>query len=199
MDKKFKPIYIFLSVLVVVVLVQSYLIFDLKNSLNPATSTKKEQSVLSKNTNNTNKFFNNFNAQNPDPFDQIKKMQEQMQKSFGSFNSMFADDPFFNDAFSSMGVSPLSDMKESKDSYIIELNIPGSTKQDIKIETKGDVLRVEASSSNSSDTNSSNYIYKERFSSKFVRSFTLPKDADMSKITDIYKDGVLKITILKKQ
>ncbi len=197
-QNSFKPLYLLLSLLFVVVAVQSYLIYDLKNSVgNESQLQKVEKNGVVKPFGDD--FFNNFYTDSTDPFEQMKKMQEEMQKSFGHFNSIFSDDPFFKEAFSNMATMPLSDIQETKNSYVIEVNIPGANKQKIDVKTQGNYLTIHASSEKKNDINNSNYIHRERYTQNFERKFYLPDDADMENMTNDYKNGILTVTIPKKR
>jgi len=177
--KNNKILYILLSLLFVAVAAQSYIIYDMKNSQEkPAIVAQQHPTTI-------------------DPFAEMLKMQEEMQKSFRHFNSIFANDPFFREAFS-QPTTPLADMKEQDGKYIVELNIPGIEKQNVKVTNKGNLLSIEAKSMRSSDTNNTNYIHKEIYSQSFYRSFMMPQDADMDKLDTQYKDGKLQIIIPKK-
>ncbi len=176
--KNNKLLYIIISLLFVAVAAQSYFIYDLKN---PKENSVKQVQHLT----------------TMDPFTEMLKMQEEMQKSFGHFNSVFANDPFFKKAFA-QPTTPLADMKEQDGKYIVELNIPGIEKQNIKVSNKGYLLSIEAKSMRSSDTNNTNYIHKEIYSQSFYRSFMMPQDANMDKLNTQYKDGKLQIIIPKK-
>ena len=197
MDKKFKLIYILLSLLVATVLVQSYVIYDFKQEVHDNSSKAIATTVT--NDPFSNRFFNNFNAVSTDPFEQMKKMQELMQKSFGQFNSIFSDDPFFYDALNHMGVSPLSDFKENDKEYIVEMSIPGAKQHQINVKSENNHLSISANIEQRTDTNNTNYIHKERYTQRFERSFSLPLDAEQEKITTSYKNGILKVVIPKKK
>lgn len=197
MDKKFKIIYILLSMLVAIVLVQSYVIYDFKQEVHDNSSENVATSVT--NDPFSNRFFNNFNAVNTDPFEQMKKMQELMQKSFGQFNSIFANDPFFDDALNHMGISPLSDFKENDKEYIVEISIPGAKQHQINVKIEDNYLTISANLEQSRDTNDTNYIHKERYTQRFERSFSLPLDTEQDKISTSYKNGILKVVIPKKK
>ena len=192
----FKPLYIILALLSVVVLVQSYFLYDLKTGLE-SKPTQKIEHVVAK-IPQKDDFVKNFNATNSDPFEQMQRMQEQMQKSFGEFNSIFADDPFFQEALNNMSTSPLSDIKETDKSYIVKLNIPGANENEIKIIGEGEKLTVLATSEGEKENKEGSYVHKERFARHFERSFNLPANADLSAKSSSYKDGVLRITIPKK-
>lgn len=191
MDKKFNIIYVTLSVLVAVVLVQSYIIYDFKDSL----ATKSEVQVASPSSTLS---LNSYHPSSVDPFEQMKRVQEQMQKSFGQFNSAFANDPFFQDAFAHMGIAPLSDLHDDGDNYVIEIDIPGVSQQNINIKTEDGRISISANIDTSKDVDNANYIHKERFTQRFERSFMLPMDADEQNIKTNYENGVLKVIISKK-
>lgn len=198
MEKKFNTIYVLLSALLLVILAQSYYLYDFKQQLQESTSTTDKSKVMSDDL-FINRFFNNNNSNSSNTYEQIQKIQEEMQKSFGKFNSIFSNDPFFKDTFSHISIAPMSDFKESNNEYIIELSIPGVQKNKISINTQDNVLKIEASIQNMKDTNSTNYFHKERYVQNYMRNFVLPNDAKMNKLISEYKNGILRITIPKKK
>lgn len=197
MDRKFRLIYVLLSMLVTIVLVQSYIIYDFRQDLHDNSSKAIATNVT--NDPYTSGFFNNFNAVNTDPFERMKKMQELMQKSFGQFNSIFVDDPFFDDALNHMGVSPLSDFKENNNEYLVEIDIPGAKEHQINVKSENNRLNINVNLERRKDTNDTHYIHKERYTQRFERSFSLPLDANQEKMETSYENGILKIIIPKKK
>ena len=134
------------------------------------------------------------------PFEQMQKMEQNMQKVFNSMNSQFATMPEFEKFFKNdMSISPALNMKKYKDRYELSVSIPGSEKNNIKVNTKDGVLTIEAKTKNIKDENSSNFIKKEMYEGTFARSLSLPSDADTRNIKTNYKDGILKIVIPKKK
>lgn len=188
MKKEFTFIYILLSILIAVILIQSYLLYSFQQSVSEdSTNSQEPLSALMK----------PFSS--GDPFDHVKKMQEEIHKSFGNFNAFFSDDPFFKKAFRDMSISPLSNIKESRDEYTIELEIPGTKEQKIDIQTSGNILTIMASSEKREDVNGTNYIHMERFAQRFERSFRLKDDADLDSLSTDYANGILEITVPKKR
>jgi HSP20 family protein len=180
-----KPLYILIGLLFLALFVQGYFIYDLQ---------KKESSLnipISRSATHTNSY-------NADPFIEIQKIQELMMKEFGSFNSTFANDPFFKSAFSNTNMSVMSDIIEEDKEYIVELKIPGIDQQKINISNDGNLIHVSAQSNISNEKNDINYIHRESFGNYFKRSFTMPPDADLNTIKSTYEYGVLKITIQKR-
>ena len=183
-----KPLYILIALLFTAVLVEGYFICDLKQE----NSAKKDETSLT----DMPVLYRNGAI---DPFIEMQKIQEHMIKEFGSFNSMFANDPFFQDNFINAHFSPVSDIIEQDKEYILEVKIPGVDENKIENNNHGNRIHIAAQSQRSSDKNSTNYIYKESFGRYFKRSFTLPKDADLGSLKSSYKNGVLTIIIQKKR
>lgn len=123
-------------------------------------------------------------------FKELHEMQREFDRIFSKFNSRFFDDDFF--------YKPLVDMTQTKNEYIIKMDVPGVNNSSIKTIVENNVLSVKAEIDKQTESNSSSYIRKERYINKFQRSLTLPMDADTSKMKTDYKNGVLIITIPKK-
>lgn len=186
-----KTLYILITVLFVALIAQGYFIYTLQEQVN-----KKENQQLSIELPKSSQV--SYQTHSIDPFKEIQKIQEHMMQEFGNFNSMFANDPFFQNAFSNSHFSPMSDIKEENAQYIIEIKIPGVDEQNINITTDENMIQISAESQNNSDEENTNYIRRESFGHYFKRTFTLPQDADVSTIKSDYKDGVLKVLIQKK-
>ncbi len=136
---------------------------------------------------------------NLNPFKEFQKMQEQINKMFGTFNAKFQNNPDFNKFFQNFSTLPLMNMEENGNKYIISMGIPSSKKDKIKINIKNGILKVVAKTKHIQNNKNSKFIQKERYVGDFEREVTLPNDANTSNMKTIYKNGVLKIIILKKQ
>lgn len=115
-------------------------------------------------------------------------------------NDFFApvfEDSFLSDRFISR--VPAVNISEDSDAYHIELAAPGLDKGDFKINIDGDVLAISAEKSAENHSSDKKYSKREYSYSSFTRSFTLPESIDQSKIDAIYKDGVLSVSVGKKE
>jgi len=144
--------------------------------------------------------FGNLSAKDEpfNPFEQMQKMQQEIDKIFAEFQrKMLQDDEFkkFNLTFAN---EPAMDLEDLGKSYRIRLNIPGAKDGKVDIKVKDGVLKVTASTQKEEEKKGSNFIKKERFSGSYLKVITLPKDADTDKLKSNYKDGVLEIVIPKK-
>lgn len=91
--------------------------------------------------------------------------------------------------------SPNADIREDEKSYIMDLDLPGYTENDVKINLNGKTLTIASSLDEKKEDVKSNYIIRERILRKFSRSFTLPSDIDEDSISAKFENGVLTIDI----
>jgi HSP20 family protein len=116
------------------------------------------------------------------------------------FNDIF--EPFFNDSFLSdrmVSRVPAVNISENADEYHIELAAPGLKKEDFKIHVDRDVLTISVEQQQENEVNKKSYNKREYSYSSFVRSFVLPDGADHEHIEAGYADGILKISVPKKE
>ncbi len=135
----------------------------------------------------------------------ILKRSGQLTDSFPLlFNDFFTRDLYdWNQSnFSNTGTTvPAVNIKETKESFEVEMAAPGMAKDDFKIHLDGNLLTISAEAKNEREEKSeSNYSKREFSYQSFQRSFTLSKDVvDSDKINAKYQDGVLKLLIPKKE
>lgn len=109
--------------------------------------------------------------------------------------------PSFN--FKKAFASPKVDVKEDKDAYTLEMDLPGKTDKDINIELSKNILTIsseEKSENEKKDDSKRNtkYLLKERSYSKFSRSFALPDDVDYDKLSAKVCNGILNVYLPRK-
>jgi HSP20 family protein len=103
---------------------------------------------------------------------------------------------FFN---SENGVSiPSVNILEGKDDFRIEVAAPGLEKEDFRINLENNVLTISSDKENKSEEKDEKFMRREFSYFEFNRSFSLPGTADSEKIVATYKNGVLSVTIPKK-
>ena len=102
----------------------------------------------------------------------------------------------------SIGTSiPAVNIKESDDSFRVEVAAPGKAKEDFNIELDNDVLTISSENKNEQETAAENgrFTRKEFSYSTFKRAFSLPESVDSAKISASYNNGVLEIALPKKE
>ncbi|WP_136481563.1 Hsp20/alpha crystallin family protein [Cognatitamlana onchidii] len=94
---------------------------------------------------------------------------------------------------------PKVNIKETKNEYVIDIAVPGMNKSDFKIDLDNGVLSISAEQKDEQANTNENYTRKEFTYSSFKRTFTLADSIDESKISAKYKDGILGVTLPKKE
>jgi HSP20 family protein len=116
------------------------------------------------------------------------------------FNNVF--DSLFNEAINknhAVNKMPAVNILETATDYKIELAAPGLTKEDFQINLKKDTLSVWAERKAADGTVVKDYNRKEFDFNSFARSFVLPETIDADKIAAEYVNGILFITIGKRE
>ena len=118
--------------------------------------------------------------------------------------------PFFNDVFDSLlndsfigdklvARVPAVNIAENDNEFHIELAVPGLKKEDFKINLDKNILTVSAEKKSENTEETRKFSKREYSYNSFVRSFTLPDSVDHSKIEADYTDGILKLTVAKRE
>lgn len=111
------------------------------------------------------------------------------------------DDIFNDDFFTKKNQRIMkSDIKENDKNYVIETDLPGYDKENISINLKSGYLEINAKvETNDENTDKDKYIHKERFYGECSREFYVGDDITEEDISAEFKNGILKITIPKKE
>lgn len=121
-----------------------------------------------------------------------------------NFVDSFFDDMFrfpFNTVQKSKVPGMNVDVQEFDDKYLMDLELPGYAKEDIQADLKDGYLTISANHTENKDEKDSDgkYIRKERYYGQCQRSFFVGKEVTEEDIKANYKDGILKLTIPKKE
>ena len=126
-------------------------------------------------------FISNNRMGNYDPFKDI----ESFEKHF-----------FGTDRISSFK----TDIKDNGGEYLLEADLPGFKKEDIEVGLENNYLTIKAERKNETEDKDKKgrYIRCERSYGSFARSFDI-SDVDADKISAAYENGVLRLTMPKKE
>ena len=123
-------------------------------------------------------------------------------------NNLFDD--FFNDDFFSPAATRHpnggaaimhTDIRETENGYIIDMELPGFKKEDVEAELKDGYLtvRAEHKTETEEETKEGHYIRKERYYGNFARSFYVGEAVTEEDIKAAFKDGILTLNVPKKE
>lgn len=94
---------------------------------------------------------------------------------------------------------PAVNIKENEDNFELELSVPGFKKDDFNLEIDESVLTISSEVKSKNETKEDKYTRREFYFSSFKRSFTLPETIDEAKINANYEDGILRLSLPKKE
>ncbi len=131
-----------------------------------------------------------------DPF--FRSFDRNMRRFFGEGFGRFLE-PFEEENWSVTTWAPSCDIYETDNEIVVKVELPEVKKENIKVSLENNVLMIRGERKFEEETKKENYHRIERSYGDFVRSFTLPSFADPNKINAEYKDGVLRVTIAKRE
>ncbi|MBN1481319.1 Hsp20/alpha crystallin family protein [candidate division KSB1 bacterium] len=127
------------------------------------------------------------------PLRELNSIQREMNRMF---------DTFFQDADESTPTSawyPSVDIKETPETIGVYAELPGLTKEDIKLSIRDNVLQISGEKRREDDEQDANYHRVERVYGIFSRSLTLPAKVEMGKVKAVFKDGILHLELPKAE
>lgn len=103
------------------------------------------------------------------------------------------------DLFSSSDWTPAVDIKETPEAFNIEAELPGMSKDEVKVTVQNGVLSIQGERKHEEETDDKKQHRIERFYGSFLRRFTLPENVDENSVKANFKDGVLSLTLTKAE
>ncbi len=132
-----------------------------------------------------------------DPFKELEEMEKRIATLFG--RAPLRKDGDREESLTVAEWAPLVDIVEDDKEYLIKAELPEVKKEDIKVSVQDDVLSISGERQYEKEEKGKKYHRVERAYGSFMRSFTLPDDADGSKVSAEFKDGVLKVHLPKSE
>ena len=132
-----------------------------------------------------------------------------LRPSIFTHNNNLFDDFFGDDFFAPAAARHANggaaimhtDVRETETEYIIDMELPGFTKEDVEAELKDGYLTVRAEHKTEKDEKDKegHYIRKERYYGNFARSFYVGDAVTQDDIKAAFKDGILTLNVPKKE
>ena len=94
---------------------------------------------------------------------------------------------------------PGANITEHPNEYVVSLAVPGMKKSDFNIDISGNMLTISSEQEEKIEEKEKRYTRKEYNYSSLSRSFTLPDEVNKEKIEAKYEDGILKLTLPRKE
>ncbi len=111
------------------------------------------------------------------------------------------DDDFFRDDFFDRKDRTFNlmktDIREDDKSYLLEVDLPGYSKDDIKIDITDGYLTINAKVEKEKNDDNKNYVRRERFTGEVSRSFYVGEDIKEDEVKANFKNGILTLEVPK--
>lgn len=91
------------------------------------------------------------------------------------------------------------DWKETPEAHVLKADLPGMKKEEIKVEAEGNVLQISGERTGENEDKTDTWHLVERSSGKFMRRLRLPENVKMDEIKAAMENGVLTVTVPKKE
>lgn len=95
--------------------------------------------------------------------------------------------------------APSTDLTETDDAFELQMDVPGLSKEDIKLNLQNNTLTVSGERAREQKQDDEDHVRVERVFGSFHRTFTLPDAVDPDNIEATYDDGVLTISVPKTE
>jgi HSP20 family protein len=134
------------------------------------------------------------------PTRELLNVEREFNKLFHSLGSRFVSaDSSESEEYENAVWTPLTDISEDKDNFILKLDLPGINKEDVKVSYTDGQLSISGERKQEKETKEAKIHRVERAYGKYFRSFTLPTKIVEDKIDAEFKDGQLVITVPKAE
>jgi HSP20 family protein len=132
-----------------------------------------------------------------DPFAELTSLQERMNQLLNQPFSGFGSGPEQSLTYSNF-VPPV-DVYEDEHGITLQAEIPGVDEKDLNVHVENNVLTMSGERKFENEEKKQNFHRIERRYGRFTRSFTLPPTADPQQINAEFENGLLRVTIAKRE
>lgn len=130
-----------------------------------------------------------------DPFRDLRTLQEEVNRLFSN-NLTHA---FGEEGIGRGSWNPNVDIYENKEQIVLEAELPGMKREDFDLTIENNVITLRGQRQFEKKDESDNYHRVERAYGSFTRSFTLPNTVTVEGANAEYKNGVLRVTLPKRE
>ncbi len=130
------------------------------------------------------------------PVSEFEDLMNRYNRMFGMTRS---GDREGKDLFSRSDWAPAVDIKETAEAFTIDAELPGMSKDDVKVTVHDGVLTIEGERKHEEESGDKKHHRVERFYGSFMRRFTLPENVDENSVKASFKDGLLTLTLQKAE
>jgi len=129
-----------------------------------------------------------------DPFREMFDLQRRINQLFENRSASTS-----NEGVALSAWTPAVDIFEDENAFLIKVELPEVSREDVKVNLQDNTLAISGERHFENEEKRDNYHRVERSYGQFYRSFTLPPNINAEAIDAQFKDGVLRLTLPKKE
>jgi HSP20 family protein len=129
-----------------------------------------------------------------DPLQELLDLQERMNRLF---DDTLARERLEEPALLHGSWTPLADVVETKEAYLVEVELPGLSRDDVVVQAQGDELFVRGERRPDPSSRPESFHRLERRYGPFVRGFRFSEEVDPDRIRAEFEDGLLQLEVPK--
>lgn len=133
------------------------------------------------------------------PWKEMEDLQSRLGSVFSSALGRSVPTGTTDEKLTVSAWTPLVDIAEDDKEYYIKAEVPEINKSDLSVKVQDGVLTISGERKFEKEENGKKYHRVERVYGNFTRSFSLPENADESKVNAEFKDGVLVVRVGKSE
>lgn len=135
---------------------------------------------------------------------ELSKPARRMDRFFEDFDKFWEEthrelSPFGFRAIEEHEWMPEVDVYETDKGFVMKADLPGVKKEDIEIDLKENLLTIKAEKKFEEKVKKEDFVRVEKGYGTYMRTFTVSDNMDLDRIKAEYKDGILELTIPKKE
>lgn len=131
------------------------------------------------------------------PFNLIEDLQSDLNRFFNNSVMNLSQNAFEPGQLGNW--LPTTDVHDDGDKLVVQSDMPGLEKKDMEVSIQGNTLFIRGEKKHHEEVKDMGYLRSERFFGQFERAIPLTEDINPEKIDASYNNGVLSVTIQKKE
>lgn len=129
-----------------------------------------------------------------DPFQELNELQNRLTNLFGRTAVQPANG---GESITTAEWAPVVDISEDDKEFVVKAELPGLKREEVTVSVQDGVLSIAGERKVEKEEKNKKFHRVERSYGSFVRSFTVPENADVKNVNAEFKDGILSVRLAK--
>ena len=128
-------------------------------------------------------------------FREMEEMSDRLNRMFGTWSRPVNG----REPLTVVDWTPSVDLQETETEYLVKAELPEIKREDVKVTVENGILTLQGERKHEKEEKNRKYHRVERSYGTFLRTFTVPTDADEAKVAADFKDGILRVHLPKTE